>query len=248
MRTICRLFGSGLAEMQKTGAKAGGSSAVVRWGPLAAVAAALALGYALGLHEYFSLGALRRHQASLVGFVGAHTLASAASYVVAYAIAVAISFPGASFLTIAGGLLFGWAAGTALAWAGATMGATVIFLVARTSLGHLLAERAGPRLQRLRRGFQEEGFSYLLFLRRVVRHAARHLCCRHCGRNPARDVRVRLFRTGPEVGAGERRLAPHGRAFHRVRPARRDGARARRGPQVAPRPRRGARDAEPNGA
>ena len=167
MRTICRLFGSGLAEMQKTGAKAGGSSAVVRWGPLAAVAAALALGYALGLHEYFSLGALRRHQASLVGFVGAHTLASAASYVVAYAIAVAISFPGASFLTIAGGLLFGWAAGTALAWAGATMGATVIFLVARTSLGHLLAERAGPRLQRLRRGFQEEGFSYLLFLRLV---------------------------------------------------------------------------------
>ncbi len=153
--------------MQETGAKAGRSNAVARWAPLAAVAAALALGYALGLHDYFSLDVLRRHQASLDGFVSAHTLASAASYVAIYAVAVAISFPGASFLTIAGGFMFGWAVGTALAWTGATAGAAAIFLVARTSLGHLLADRAGPRLQRLRQGFQEEGFSYLLFLRLV---------------------------------------------------------------------------------
>jgi uncharacterized membrane protein YdjX (TVP38/TMEM64 family) len=34
-------------------------------------------------------------------------------------------------------------------------------------VGALLAARAGPRTQKIRAGFQEEGFSYLLFLRLV---------------------------------------------------------------------------------
>ena len=70
-------------------------------------------------------------------------------------------------MTITGGFLFGAALGTVLASVAATIGATLIFLIARTSLGALLAERAGPRAQKLRDGFQEEGFSYLLFLRLV---------------------------------------------------------------------------------
>ncbi len=86
---------------------------------------------------------------------------------VVYVAVVAISFPGAGALTITGGFLFGAALGTALASVAATIGATLIFLIARTSLGALLAERAGPRAQKLRQGFQEEGFSYLLFLRLV---------------------------------------------------------------------------------
>jgi len=142
-------------------------SALVRWAPLAIVVLGLALGYALGLHDYFSLDTLRRYEGSLTDFVTRNEAIAAVAFVALYAAAVALSFPGASFLTIAGGFLFGSIAGTALAWAGATVGATIIFLVARTSLGNLLAERAGPRLKRLRSGFQEDAFSYLLFLRLV---------------------------------------------------------------------------------
>jgi uncharacterized membrane protein YdjX (TVP38/TMEM64 family) len=140
---------------------------LVRWAPLIAVATALGIGYALGLQDYFSLDALRRYQESLSGFVAAHAVATAAAYVLIYVVAVALSFPGASFLTIAGGFMFGAAVGTALAVIAASFGATLIFLIARTSIGDLLAERAGPRTRRLREGFQEEGFSYLLFLRLV---------------------------------------------------------------------------------
>ena len=74
-----------------------------------------------------------------------------ALYLLVYVATVAISFPVAGFLTIAGGFLFGAAFGAVLAWAGATLGATIVFLVARTSFGDLLARRAGPRTERLRR-------------------------------------------------------------------------------------------------
>ena len=157
----------GEGESHPESARPGPRRLPLRFAPLALVLLALALGYAFGLHEYFSLEALRRHQTVLRGFVGGHPFSAAAAYGAIYAIAVAISFPGAGILTVLGGFLFGWLAGGALAWAGATSGATAIFLIARTSLGHLLAEKAGPRLQRLRSGFQEEGFSYLLFLRLV---------------------------------------------------------------------------------
>ena len=50
---------------------------------------------------------------------------------------------------------------------GATIGATLIFLVARTALGEPLLRRAGPRAQQLAQGFREDAFSYLLFLRLV---------------------------------------------------------------------------------
>ena len=114
-----------------------------------------------------TLDALRDYQDSLAGFVQANGVMAALAYVAVYIAAVALSFPGASILTAAGGLMFGVAAGTAFALLSATIGATLLFLIARTSLGELLAERAGPRVQRLRKGFQEEGFSYLLFLRLV---------------------------------------------------------------------------------
>ncbi|MEJ2434691.1 MAG: VTT domain-containing protein, partial [Pseudolabrys sp.] len=50
---------------------------------------------------------------------------------------------------------------------GGTLGATVIFLVARTALGEPLLMRAGPRAKQLAKGFREDAFSYLLFLRLV---------------------------------------------------------------------------------
>ncbi|MGH6925200.1 MAG: TVP38/TMEM64 family protein [Propylenella sp.] len=158
---------TGKSGLDGSGGKAGRFGAAARWAPLVAVAAALAVGYALGLQDYLSLSALRQYQGSLAAFVEANPVAAPLAYLLVYVVAVTVSFPGASFLTIAGGFLFGAFLGTGLAVVAATIGATLIFLIARTSLGELLAQRAGPRVQRLRRGFQEEGFSYLLFLRLV---------------------------------------------------------------------------------
>jgi uncharacterized membrane protein YdjX (TVP38/TMEM64 family) len=142
-------------------------SAIARWAPLGAALILLALGYAFGLHHYLTLEAIRRHEAELSALVERNVLAAAAAYVLAYVLAVSLSFPGASILTMVGGFMFGCLIGTLLAVISATAGATVIFLAARTSLGALLARRAGPRMQRLTAGLREDGFKYLLFLRLV---------------------------------------------------------------------------------
>jgi uncharacterized membrane protein YdjX (TVP38/TMEM64 family) len=86
---------------------------------------------------------------------------------VLYVVVVALSVPGAVFLTVFGGFLFGWFMGGVATVIAATVGAVVVFLVARTSVGDALVARAGPRLKCLAEGFRDDAFSYLLFLRLV---------------------------------------------------------------------------------
>ncbi len=64
-----------------------------------------------------------------------------------------------------GGFLFGALVGTATTVVSATLGASLLFLAARSSLAATLRARAGPRMERFRAGFAEDAASYLLFLR-----------------------------------------------------------------------------------
>jgi uncharacterized membrane protein YdjX (TVP38/TMEM64 family) len=114
-----------------------------------------------------SLEALVRNRAAIDAFVTQHRALAVLAYIGIYAAAVALSLPGAAFLTVSGGFLFGILTGAAAAVIGATLGATVVFLVARTALGEPLLKRAGPRASQLAQGFRADAFSYLLFLRLV---------------------------------------------------------------------------------
>jgi uncharacterized membrane protein YdjX (TVP38/TMEM64 family) len=70
-------------------------------------------------------------------------------------------------LTVAGGFVFGWLlAGLATVFS-ATLGAVLVFQIARTSIGESLAARAGPFMGRIKDGFAADAFNYLLFLRLV---------------------------------------------------------------------------------
>ncbi|WMS42724.1 TVP38/TMEM64 family protein [Acuticoccus sp. MNP-M23] len=133
--------------------------------PLGLVAVILAAGYALGLHRFLSLDTIIREHATLKNWVSENVWTAALSYVAVYIAAVAVSFPGASLLTLVGGLMFGLIAGTALTVLGATAGASIIFLIAKTSLGASLRKRANRFVDRLARGFEESAFLYLLSLR-----------------------------------------------------------------------------------
>lgn len=145
--------------------KAPPKRSIARFLPIAVIAAALVLALAFRLHERLSLEALYDQAQTLDAFVSRNAALAAAIYVLVYAIAVTISLPGASILTISGGFLFGVWLGGASAWIGATIGATLIFLAARTAFGDVLRARAGTWLEKLATGFRENAFSYLLVLR-----------------------------------------------------------------------------------
>lgn len=136
-----------------------------RFLPLAVLLAGLLLSYAAGFQRYLSLTFLIKSHEELEAFMAAHPVVAPLGFAVFYALAVALSFPAASVLTVFAGYLFGWAGGGLLVVAAATTGATVIFLATRTALGGFLERKVGGRAARLARGFEENAFSYLLVLR-----------------------------------------------------------------------------------
>lgn len=138
---------------------------IARFLPIVIIALALALALVFRLHERLSLETLYAQAQTLDAFVARNVALAAGVYMLIYAIAVTISLPGASILTISGGFLFGVWLGGASAWMGATVGATLIFLAARTAFGDLLRARAGSWLEKLASGFRDNAFSYLLVLR-----------------------------------------------------------------------------------
>lgn len=133
----------------------------------AVLLAALAAARLAGLDRYLSLDALAANRAALLALVGEHWAAAALAYVLAYTLAVSLSVPGAVALTLAGGFLFGAAAGTALTAAGATLGATVVFLLARRILGEDSLSRLGPRAAAVAAAIRRDAWSWLLVLRLV---------------------------------------------------------------------------------
>jgi len=136
-----------------------------RFAPILVIVAGLAVGYYFGLFEFLSFESLVEHRDALKAEVAANMWIAGLIYLVAYILAVAFSFPAASLLTIFGGFLFGWFLGGTLTAIGATVGATIIFLAARTALGDVLRKKAGPGIGRLADGFRDHAFSFLLILR-----------------------------------------------------------------------------------
>ena len=126
--------------------------------PLAALGLAIAAVFAFDLDRYLTFDALRENRAALTSIVGANGVLASVAYILIYATAVTLSLPGGAVLTIAGGLLVVLAA---------TVGATLLYLIAKTALGDPLRARAGPFLKKMEAGFQENAFSYLLFLRLI---------------------------------------------------------------------------------
>lgn len=156
--------------MSATGRRAGGWT---RLAIAALFAGGFAAFFAFGGQQYLSLDAVKQNRDLLLGFTRDHYALMLVAAFAIYAAAVALSLPGALLLSLTTGFLFGRWVGTVLIVAAATLGALAVFLAAR----HLFADAARRRLglddpatgiaARITRGFADNAFSYLLFLRLV---------------------------------------------------------------------------------
>ncbi len=140
-----------------------------RWLPLAVIAVGAGLG-AWAFGDRLSFQALADNREALLAFRDANYLGAALAYAGLYVLVVSFSIPGALFVTLAGGFLFGLVPGTILTVLAATVGATNIFLAARWGLGDALAQRidgSDRAVRRIRDGLREDETSYLLIMRLV---------------------------------------------------------------------------------
>jgi uncharacterized membrane protein YdjX (TVP38/TMEM64 family) len=121
----------------------------------------------LGLHRYLSFEQLRLHRGALMSHVATMPVMAVLLFIAIYALTTSLSLPGGSVLTLSGGFLFGMWQGSIAVVVGATLGATVLFLAARSVLADALRAKAGPWLARMEAGFKDDAASYMLVLRLI---------------------------------------------------------------------------------
>jgi len=132
-----------------------------------AIAALVAAFFIFGLDHYFSLGYLKSQQAAINDLYAAHPLNTVAVYFVIYVAVAALSFPGATVLTLAGGAIFGLLWGTVIVSFASSLGAMLAFLTSRFVLRDSIQTRFGDKLAAINSGIEKDGPFYLFTLRLV---------------------------------------------------------------------------------
>ena len=143
------------------------ASLLARAAPLVVLALGLVGFFALGLDKYLTLDLLRENREVLKAWVSDNGALAVLLFIAAYVVVAAFSLPAGTLLSVTGGFLFGSVFGTAWIVIGATTGSTLLFLVAKSTLGEPLRQRFRTQIGRMEEGFRTNAVSYLMLLRLV---------------------------------------------------------------------------------
>lgn len=149
----------------KTTTEKPAAGALKRYAPLAILLIGLIGFFAFDLQQYFDFEKIKSGREDLRLYVDNNFAQSVALYSLTYITVIALSLPLGSVLTLLGGFLFGLVHGTLIVVTSATIGAAIIFLVAKSALGNTLREKAGGLYKKIAHNFNENAFAYLLSLR-----------------------------------------------------------------------------------
>ena len=134
---------------------------------LLGIAALIATFFALDLQHYLTLENLKSQQTGIADYRQAHPMLAMALYAALYIAVTALSLPGATILTLAGGAVFGLLWGTLIVSFASSIGATLAFLTSRFLLRDWVKSRLSTRLQAIDEGVSRDGAFYLFTLRLV---------------------------------------------------------------------------------
>lgn len=123
--------------------------------------------FAFGLNKYMTLENLKAKQGEFQQFYAENKALTLTAYFFVYIIMAALSLPGATLLTLAGGALFGLGTGLIVVSFASTIGASLAFLVSRYLLRDFVQSKFGDRLKVINEGIAKEGAFYLFSLRLV---------------------------------------------------------------------------------
>jgi pyruvate/2-oxoglutarate dehydrogenase complex dihydrolipoamide dehydrogenase (E3) component/uncharacterized membrane protein YdjX (TVP38/TMEM64 family) len=120
-----------------------------------------------GLDDWLTFERLKASRDTLTRLYAVHPVESLLGFFAAYVLATAVSFPGASLLTLAAGAMFGLGTGLALVSFASSLGALLAFWVTRYLLRDFVRRRFGRLLDPVNAGLEKDGTFYLLTLRLV---------------------------------------------------------------------------------
>ncbi len=131
------------------------------------VIALIAAFFAFDLGQYLTLEYLKGKQAAITAYYQTNPVQTIAVFMTFYIAAIALSFPGATLLTLVAGAVFGLVNGTIIVSFASSIGATLAFLVSRYVLRDWVQAKFGDRLKPINDGVAKEGGFYLFTMRLV---------------------------------------------------------------------------------
>ncbi len=144
---------------------------IKRFLPLILLAGVIALIFGMGWNRYLSLDTLRDHGQGFRDFTAENYLVSLLILMALFAVLTASVVPGVFFVTITAGYLFGpWVGGVSTSIA-ATVGALIVYAVARSALGEALRRKAARDLGLMKTvcdAIDRDTFWYVLATRLAV--------------------------------------------------------------------------------
>lgn len=135
--------------------------------PIIIIAIGLVSFLLFGGIDYMSFETLSEHRVEILDWCETNMVLAVFTFIIVYTLVTALSIPGAIWITLAGGFIFGFWQGVIYVVFSATCGAVLIFLAARYAFADYFHAKAGPAIARMEDGFQKNALSYLLFLRLV---------------------------------------------------------------------------------
>ncbi len=131
------------------------------------VAALIAAFFVFDLGRFLTLDYLKSQQSAILDYYQSHPVQTIAVFMTFYVVAIALSIPGATLLTLVAGAVFGLIGGTIIVSFASSIGATLAFLVSRYALRDWVQAKFGDRLKPINDGVAKEGGFYLFTLRLV---------------------------------------------------------------------------------
>lgn len=126
-----------------------------------------AVAFFLLRQQQIDLETLRGHVDVLGEWRASNAALVIAGFFAAYVLVTALSLPVATWMTLAGGALFGFWQGVLIVSFASTLGATLAFLAARYLLRDWVRDRLGDRARTLDAGLARDGAFYLFTLRLI---------------------------------------------------------------------------------
>jgi uncharacterized membrane protein YdjX (TVP38/TMEM64 family) len=128
------------------------------------IAAVIAIRFS-GIGDVVTLESVKRNRDMLLSFVNERYALSLVIYIAAYIAVAALSIPGATIMTLAGGYVYGALPAVLYVNIGATTGAVLLFLAVRYLLGTRVQQRYEAQLRTFNAEMEKNGARYLLTLR-----------------------------------------------------------------------------------
>jgi len=116
------------------------------------------------LGRFVSLEYLQAQSSFLTQWTAGNYFLAVILYLTVFTAIIGLSIPATGPLTLLGGFLFGTLRGSVFAVAGATLGASIGFLVLRRGVSDTLKEKYGKHLQNFEKNIKSYGPFYLLIL------------------------------------------------------------------------------------